>query len=118
VRMTIASGGAITTTSTLVPGVSSACGNNGTPHVECGQVSATLGTCLVTTLCTVGTFTFATAYGIAPTCTATNATATAASAAALPDISAVSTTTATISAYAVAALTGDVITINVICTGA
>jgi len=94
------------------------CGTTGAGHVECGQVSATLGTCLVTTLCTVGTFTFTTAYAVAPKCVVSNATATAVSAAAIPDVSAVSTTTATVSAYAVAALTGDVITININCVGA
>jgi hypothetical protein len=105
-------------TGTIQAGASIGCGTNGTPHVECGQVSATLGTCLITTLCTVGTFTFTLAYTSAPKCVVSNATATAVSAAAIPDVSAVGTTTATVSAYAVAALTGDVITININCAGA
>ena len=117
-RLHVTATGPVTTTNTFQAGASIGCGTNGTPHVECGQVSSTLGTCLVTTLCTVGTFTFATSYAAAPKCVVSNATAVAVSAAAIPDVSAVGTTTATVSVYAVAALTGDVITVNITCAGA
>lgn len=90
---------------------------SGSPHAEFGSISSTMGTCLASALCSLGTYTFVTPFSSTPTRVAGNSNTVAANAAAMPVVYSVSTTSVTVYVYAIGVISSLAISAYVMCVG-